>query len=182
MRENAEQRHPLRELFNGLRYIRYGVAWGDAQRPAALLAGGRHCGLSAGAACHPLRCQQPGREFACRAQAIREAPDVMVAIGYVDQGYGGESIAKRRSVRRRAQGLQTARGQARLRDVAKAMGRGALLRLATRRRRLVKDYERYALTLARFHIVAFVCFMLKNALYSPQAHNDFWSRETASIN
>src|ERR1700733_11295965 len=34
---------------------------------------------------------------------------------------------------------------------------------ATRCRRLVKDYERYASTLAGFHIVAFVCFMLKNA-------------------
>jgi transposase len=30
-------------------------------------------------------------------------------------------------------------------------------------RRLVKDYERYATTLADFHVVAFVCIMLKRA-------------------
>ncbi|MGE3267048.1 MAG: IS5/IS1182 family transposase, partial [Methylocystis sp.] len=29
--------------------------------------------------------------------------------------------------------------------------------------RLVKDYERYAETLAGFHVVAFVCLMLKRA-------------------
>lgn len=34
---------------------------------------------------------------------------------------------------------------------------------ATRCRRLVKDYERYASTLAGLHLVAFVCLMLKRA-------------------
>ena len=34
---------------------------------------------------------------------------------------------------------------------------------ATRFRRLVKDYERYASTLADLHLVAFVCLMLKQA-------------------
>ena len=34
---------------------------------------------------------------------------------------------------------------------------------ATRFRRLVKDYERYAQTLARLHIVAFACIMMKQA-------------------
>ncbi len=34
---------------------------------------------------------------------------------------------------------------------------------ATRFRRLVKDYERYASTLADFNLVAFVCLMLKQA-------------------
>jgi hypothetical protein len=33
----------------------------------------------------------------------------------------------------------------------------------TRCRRLVKDYERYAQTLAGFHIIAFACLMLKRA-------------------
>lgn len=33
----------------------------------------------------------------------------------------------------------------------------------TRCRRLVKDYERYAETLAGFHVVAFACLMLKRA-------------------
>ena len=34
---------------------------------------------------------------------------------------------------------------------------------ATRFRRLVKDYEGYASTLAGLHLVAFVCLMLKQA-------------------
>ena len=32
---------------------------------------------------------------------------------------------------------------------------------ATRSRRLVKEYERYASTLADLHLVAFTCIMLK---------------------
>jgi transposase len=34
---------------------------------------------------------------------------------------------------------------------------------ATRFRRLVKDYERYARTLAGLHVVAFACIMMKQA-------------------
>ena len=34
---------------------------------------------------------------------------------------------------------------------------------ATRFRRLVRDYERYATTLAGWHLVAFICLMLKRA-------------------
>jgi hypothetical protein len=34
---------------------------------------------------------------------------------------------------------------------------------ATRCRRLVKDYERFASTLAGFHVIAFVGYMLKQA-------------------
>ncbi len=34
---------------------------------------------------------------------------------------------------------------------------------ATRCRRLVKDYERYAATLAGFHVIAFVRYMLRHA-------------------
>lgn len=34
---------------------------------------------------------------------------------------------------------------------------------ATRCRRLVKDYERYASTLASLHAIAFACFMPRNA-------------------
>lgn len=33
----------------------------------------------------------------------------------------------------------------------------------TRCRRLVKNYERYAQTLAGFHVIAFACLMLKRA-------------------
>jgi transposase len=40
---------------------------------------------------------------------------------------------------------------------------------ATRFRRLVRDYERYASTLAGFHLIAFVCLMLKKARYQARA-------------
>ena len=38
---------------------------------------------------------------------------------------------------------------------------------ATRFRRLVKDYERYASTLAGMHLIAFVCLMLKQVAQLP---------------
>jgi transposase len=38
---------------------------------------------------------------------------------------------------------------------------------ATRFRHLVKDYERYASTLADLHLVAFTCIMLKQAAQLP---------------
>ena len=41
---------------------------------------------------------------------------------------------------------------------------------ATRFRRLVRDFERYATTLAGFHLIAFVCLMLKK-LALLAAHN-----------
>ena len=45
---------------------------------------------------------------------------------------------------------------------------------ATRFRRLVKDYEGHATTLAGFHLVAFVCLMLKRVAYWPQIHNSLY--------
>lgn len=36
---------------------------------------------------------------------------------------------------------------------------------ATRLRRLVRDYERYATTLAKLHLIAFVCLMMKQAAF-----------------
>jgi transposase len=42
---------------------------------------------------------------------------------------------------------------------------------ATRFRRLVKDYERYAETLAGLHVLAFACLMIKQPLPSPRVHN-----------
>jgi len=42
---------------------------------------------------------------------------------------------------------------------------------ATRCRRLVKDYERYASTLAGLHMVAFVCIILRQAKNLRQVHN-----------
>lgn len=98
------------------------------------------------------------------AAAVQEATGESVELIYVDQGYTGENAA----------------------DAAKAHGaelcvvklseakKGFVLlpkrwvvdrsfAWATRCRRLVKDYERYAETLAGLHVVAFACLMLKRA-------------------
>jgi hypothetical protein len=52
--------------------------------------------------------------------------------------------------------------QTRLRAVAATMGGGAKLRMASRFRRLARDYERLASTLAAFHFLAFACLMIAN--------------------
>jgi transposase len=98
------------------------------------------------------------------AAAIQDATGEAVALAYVDQGYTGEKPADAAS----AEGIEL--------HVVKLpeAKRGFVLlpkrwvversfAWATRCRRLVKDYERYASTLAGFHVVAFVCLMLRRA-------------------
>jgi hypothetical protein len=76
---------------------------------------------------------------------VQEATGESVELIYVDQGYTGDSAA----------------------EAAKAQGAELCVERsfawATRCRRLVKDYERHAETLAGFHILAFACIMLKRA-------------------
>jgi transposase len=105
-----------------------------------------------------------------RAEVGRLAAEVQaetsdsVELGFVDQGYSGPKPAAAAS----AHGIDL--------EVVKApeAKRGFVLlprrwvversfAWATRCRRLVKDYERYASTLAGLHMVAFVCLMLKQA-------------------
>ena len=98
------------------------------------------------------------------AQAVQEATGDSVYLAFVDQGYTGEKPA----AAAQAQGIKL--------EVVKLpeAKRGFVLlprrwvversfAWATRCRRLVKDYERYASTLAQLHIVAFACIMLKQA-------------------
>ncbi len=98
------------------------------------------------------------------AKAIQAATDKSVELAFVDQGYTGERAAKAAA----EQGIQL--------EVVKLSEakRGFVLlprrwvversfAWATRFRRLVKDYERCAQTLADLHIVALVCIMLKQA-------------------
>lgn len=98
------------------------------------------------------------------AKAIQAAADQSVTIAFLDQGYTGEKPAQAAS----EHGIQL--------EVVKLpeAKRGFVLLLrrwvversfgwATRFRRLVKDYERCASTLADLHVVAFVCIMLKQA-------------------
>lgn len=98
------------------------------------------------------------------AKAIQAATDQSVEIAFVDQGYTGEKAATAAS----EQGIQ-------LHVVKLPQAKRGFVLLprrwvversfawTTRFRRLVKDYERCALTLADLHIVAFVCLMLKQA-------------------
>lgn len=105
-----------------------------------------------------------------RAEVGRLAAEVQaetsdsVELAFVDQGYSGSKPATAAS----AHGIDL--------EVVKApeAKRGFVLlprrwvversfAWATRCRRLVKDYERYASTLAGLHMVAFVCLMLRQA-------------------
>jgi transposase len=98
------------------------------------------------------------------AEAIQDATGENVTLAFVDQGYTGSKPA----VAARSQGIEL--------EVVKLpeAKRGFVLlpkrwvvertfAWATRFRRLVKDYERYAETLAGLHVVTFVCLMLAKA-------------------
>jgi transposase len=98
------------------------------------------------------------------AKAVQASTGQSVELAYVDQGYTGERAAEAA----RAHGIELA--------VVKLpeAKRGFMLlprrwvverslAWATRFRRLVKDYERYASTLADLHLVAFTCLMLRQA-------------------
>ncbi len=98
------------------------------------------------------------------ANAVQEATGETLELIYVDQGYTGENAAEAA----RAQGVQLC--VVKLPEAKKGFvllpKRWVVERSfawMTRCRRLVKDYERYAQTLAGFHIVAFACLMLKRA-------------------
>ena len=98
------------------------------------------------------------------AADIQDATGDSVRLAYVDQGYTGETAAEAAA----AEGIalhvvklpEAKRGFVllpRRRVVEQSFA------WATRCRRLVKDYERYATTLAGFHVIAFVGYMLKQA-------------------
>ncbi len=96
---------------------------------------------------------------------MQEATGESVELIYVDQGYTGANAAEAA----KAHGAE-------LFVVKLAEAKKGFVLLpkrwvversfawATRCRRLVKDYERYAQTLAGLHVVAFACIMLKRAV------------------
>ena len=97
------------------------------------------------------------------AEAVQAATGDSVDLAYVDQGYAGDKPAKAAS----EQGISLE--GVKLPDAKRGFvllpRRWVVERSfawATRFRRLVKDYEGYASTLAGLHLVAFVCLMLKN--------------------
>lgn len=98
------------------------------------------------------------------AEAVQQATGAAVELIYVDQGYTGERAAQAAHV----EGIELCVVE---RDETK---KGFVLlpkrwvversfAWMIRSRRLVKDYERYAQTLAGFHVVAFACIMFKRA-------------------
>ena len=98
------------------------------------------------------------------AAEIQEATGDTVKLAYVDQGYTGEKAAEAAA----AEGitLEVVKLPEAKRGFVLLPRRWVVERSfawATRCRRLVKDYERYAETLAGLHVVAFVGYMLKHA-------------------
>lgn len=97
-------------------------------------------------------------------KAVQASTGQSVDLAYVDQGYSGEraaSAAKAQGINLEVVKLPEAK-----RGFVLLPRRWVVERSfawATRFRRLVKDYERYASTLADLHIIAFVCIMLKQA-------------------
>ncbi|CAX17065.1 transposase of ISMdi26, IS5 family (plasmid) [Methylorubrum extorquens DM4] len=105
-----------------------------------------------------------------RAEVGRLAAEVQaetsdsVELAFVDQGYSGPKPAAAASAHGIA--LEVVKAPEAKRGFVLLPRRWVVERSfawATRCRRLVKDYERYASTLAGLHMVAFVCFMLRQA-------------------
>jgi transposase len=98
------------------------------------------------------------------AKSVQEVTGEAVELIYVDQGYTGQNAAEAAE----EQGVELC--VVKLPEAKKGFvllpKRWVVERSfawMTRCRRLAKDYERYAQTLAGFHIVAFACLMLKRA-------------------
>jgi transposase len=98
------------------------------------------------------------------AKAIQAATDQSVEIAFVDQGYTGEKPAQ--AAGEHGIQLEVVKLPEAKRGFVLLPRRWVVERSfgwTTRFRRLVKDYERCASTLADLHVVAFVCLMLKQA-------------------
>jgi transposase len=98
------------------------------------------------------------------ARAVQGATGESVEIAFVDQGYTGEKPAA--AAAEHGIALEVVRLPQAKRGFVLLPRRWVVERSfawATRFRRLVKDYERCAQTLADIHLIAFVCIMLRNA-------------------
>ena len=95
---------------------------------------------------------------------IQDATGEQVQLAYVDQGYTGQAAAD--AAKAEGIALHVVKLPEAKRGFVLLPRRWVVERSfawATRCRRLVKDYERYASTLAGFHVIAFVGYMLKQA-------------------
>ena len=106
------------------------------------------------------------------AQAVQAETEGRVELGFVDQGYTGHKAAA--AAQARGIALEVVRLPEAKRGFGLLPRRWVVERSfawTTRCRRLVKDYERYASTLAGFHLVAFVCLMLRQTARLVTSHN-----------
>jgi len=101
-------------------------------------------------------------------KTVQAVTDGAVEVAFADQGYEGEKTAKAAA----AQGVDLI--VVKLPEAKKGFvllpKRWIVERSfawTTRFRRLVRDYERYATTLAGWHLVAFVCLMLRRTVLLP---------------
>jgi transposase len=97
------------------------------------------------------------------AKDIQAATDASVEIAFVDQGYTGNN--SRAAAAEHGIELSIVKLPEAKRGFVLLPRRWVVERSfawTTRFRRLVKDYERCAATLADLHLIAFVCIMLKN--------------------
>ena len=98
------------------------------------------------------------------AKAVQEVTNEHVELAYVDQGYTGEEPAK--AARGQGITLEVVRLPEAKRGFVLLPRRWVVERSfgwMARFRRLAKDYERLATTLAGLHFVAFVCLLLHKA-------------------
>ena len=159
--DSAQGDHDLREMFNGLRYIVKLHASHESDQRAGYDGAKR----KRGAKVH-LAVDTPGHVMALHVTPaeVRAETGDSVELAFVDQGYSGPKPAAAAS----AHGIEL--------EVVKATEAKRGFVLLPRRwvversfawvprcRRLVKDYERSASTLAGLHMVSFVCLMLRQA-------------------
>ena len=98
-------------------------------------------------------------------RTVQAVTDDAVEHAWVDQGYTGERAAN--AAAKHGIVLEVVRLPEAKRGFVLLPRRWVVERSfawATRFRRLVKDYERYAETLAGLHVVAFACLMMKQAI------------------
>jgi transposase len=114
--------------------------------------------------------EQDRAQVAALATAVQAVTGQHVSLGYVDQGYTGDEPAQAAA----AHGirLEVIKHTEAKRGFVLLPRRWVVERSfawAARFRRLARDYERLAQTLAAYHYLAFVCLMLPNALAALQS-------------
>jgi len=108
--------------------------------------------------------RESDERFRLLVEAVQDATAGRVEVAFADQGYNGETAEA--AAKTHGVDIVTVRLPEAKRGFVLLPKRWVAersLAWTTRFRRLVRDYERYASTLAGLHFVAFACLMLKQA-------------------